>query len=429
MRLAVLLLSLVVAGPDTAPESPEVEARKGRRARLAKHLGRGYAVVFGQPLTDVLQPLQEGHFHYLTGVEDPDATLLVAGSRARALKFKTRAGDAKLKEVVFLRAANPRFQQFYGVQYQPGTAATRQLGVEATRPTPRGGKGLGELLAKTLPKRAVLHVPAYGGQDHAPVRELRRAMVDVLKQARTDVKIIDLHPFLRDQRAVKDALEIAALRKAIAITLAAFRDVTPLIRPEGTESQLDGALLNGVRKRGGEPAYSFVVATGPHSAIPHYFRNESGLRAGQLLVIDAGASYKRYAADITRTFPVSGTFTQRQREVYEVVLKAQLAAIAAVKPGVTLGAVDKAARKIISNAGLGAYFIHATCHHVGLDVHDPGPSKLAPGMTITVEPGVYIAKEALGIRIEDLVLVTADGHEVLSPDFPKAPDAIEALLK
>jgi Xaa-Pro aminopeptidase len=145
-------------------------------------------------------------------------------------------------------------------------------------------------------------------------------------------------------------------------------------------------------------------------------------------VIDAGGSVDRYATDITRTFPVNGRFAPRQREIYEAVLRAQLAGIAAVKPGVTLQQVDAAARGVLKEAGLDAFFIHATCHHVGLDVHDPGPPLLAAGMTITVEPGVYIPAERLGVRIEDVVLVTADGAEVLSEAFPKDPDAIERLL-
>ncbi|MFI5404025.1 MAG: M24 family metallopeptidase, partial [Planctomycetota bacterium] len=166
----------------------------------------------------------------------------------------------------------------------------------------------------------------------------------------------------------------------------------------------------------------------PTSASPPHSRNAGPLAAGDRRVSDAGGSIDRYAADITRTFPVSGRFLPRQREVYEAVLRAQLAAIRAVKPGVTLQQVDAAARGVLKESGLDGYFIHATCHHVGLDVHDPGPPLLAAGMTITVEPGVYIAAEGFGVRIEDIVLVTDDGSEVLSDAFPKDPDAIERLL-
>ncbi len=191
---------------------------------------------------------------------------------------------------------------------------------------------------------------------------------------------------------------------------------------------MDAALLGAVRNAGARPAYPFVVGSGKNATLPHYFRNEHPLRDGDLLVIDAGAAYHRYAADITRTFPVNGKFTPRQRECYEIVLKAQLAAIKMVQPGVSFRQVHAAAQQVIAKAGLGKYFIHGTSHHVGLDVHDPGPVLLQPGMTLTVEPGVYIPEERIGIRIEDIVLVTKEGRRVLGEPFPKTAEEIEALM-
>jgi Xaa-Pro aminopeptidase len=271
-------------------------------------------------------------------------------------------------------------------------------------------------------------VPGYAGRDVAAVRELRANALRALAETRPDVQVADLHPALMLMRAVKEPAEVLALRRAIDVTLDAFRDALPAIRPGSSEGAVDGALLHGVRRRGALPAYTFVVASGRNATIPHYFRNAAPLAEGDLLVIDAGGSVDRYAADITRTFPVSGRFTGRQREVYAKVLEAQLAAIAVVRPGVTLQQVDAAARRVLKEAGLETHFIHATCHHVGLDVHNPGPPTLEAGMTITVEPGVYLRDEGLGVRIEDIVLVTADGAEVLSDAFPKDPDALERLL-
>jgi Xaa-Pro aminopeptidase len=427
-RLALLLLAAAAVAGPSVPEGA-VAARAARRARLQERLKSDYALVLGQPLTDVLQTPQEGHFLYLIGVDDPDAALLLAGAEAKEIALRHGNKTEKVREALFLLEAGDAFARFYGQRHRPGPEAERALGTAATRPTPRGGEALGKELASLLPKKARLHVPAYGGRDSAAIRELKDATLKTLLAARPDVTFEDLHPALMLMRATKEPAEVDSIRRAIAVTLDAFREALPDIRPGSTEAAVDGALLKGVRRRAALPAYTFVVASGANGTIPHWFRNDGPLAAGDLLVIDAGGSVDRYAADITRTFPVSGRFTVRQREVYEAVLRAQNAAIAAVKPGATLPQVDAAARGVLKEAGLDRYFIHATCHHVGLDVHDPGPPLLGPGMTITVEPGVYIPEEGLGVRIEDIVLVTKTGGEVLSDGFPKEPDAIERLLK
>ncbi len=426
-RLALLLLAAAAVAGPSAPEGA-IAARAARRARLAERLKADYALVLGQPLTDVLQPPQEGHFLYLTGVEDPEAALLLAGAEAPEIALRSGAETVKVREALFLLEAGDGFARFYGQRYRVGAEAERALGTAATRPTPRGGEALGKELALLLPEKARLHVPAYAGRDTAAIRELKGEALRALRAARPDVTFEDLHPTLMLMRATKEPCEVLAMRRAIAVTLEAFREALTDIRPGSTEAAVDGALLKGIRRRGALPAYTFVVASGANGTIPHHFRNDGPLAAGDLVVIDAGGSIDRYAADITRTFPVSGRFTPRQREVYEAVLRAQLAGIQAVKPGVTLQQVDAAARAVLKETGLDRYFIHGTCHHVGLDVHDPGPPLLAPGMTITVEPGVYIPEESLGVRIEDIVLVTEDGAEVLSGGFPKAPDEIERLL-
>jgi Xaa-Pro aminopeptidase len=426
-RALLLLAAAAAAGPSVPEEA--VAARAARRARLAERLQADYALVLGQPLTDVLQPPQEGSLLYLTGVDDPDAALLLAGRKAREIALRQGSGTVRVREAIFLLEAGDGFARFYGQRHRPGPEAERALGTAATRPTPRGGEALGKELAALLPKRARLHVPAYAGRDTAGIREWKEGALRALREARPDVTFEDLQPALMLMRATKEPREVESIRRAIAATLEAFREAVPDIRPGSTEAAVDGALLRGVRRRGALPAYSFVVASGANAAIPHHYRNDGPLADGDLLVIDAGGSIDRYAADITRTFPVGGRFTPRQREVYEAVLRAQLAGIAAVKPGATLQQVDAAARAVLKEAGLDRYFIHATCHHVGLDVHDPGPPVLGPDMTITVEPGVYIPEEALGVRIEDTVLVTETGAEVLSDAFPKDPDGIEQLQR
>jgi len=429
---AILLLAVAAAAGPAPARDPALEARRLRRQRLAREIGESYALVLGQPLTDVLQPRQEGHLLYLVAMEEPDGALLVAGERSPGLRATPpAAGEAEgrlLREMLIVRETNPRFAQFHAARLVPGTASEEALGVAAAVASAAGGAALAQRVAAALPPDARLLVPAYGGGDHAPVREVRRAFLDAMAASRPDVKIDDLHPAMSALRSVKDAVEIAALERAVALTLAAFRDVLPAIAPAGSEAEVDGRLLASVRSGGGRPAYPFVVAGGGNSVYPHYFRNDAPLREGDLLLIDAGAAVDRYAADVTRTFPVSGRFSPRQREIYEIVLRAQRAAIEAVKPGADFGTVDAAARRIIVAAGYGAHFLHGTSHHVGLDVHDPGPRELAAGMTITVEPGIYLADEGIGIRIEDVVLVTADGCRVLSEGFPKEADAIEEIL-
>ncbi len=429
---ALLLLAVAVSAGPAPERDPALEARRERRQRLAQAIGESYALVLGQPLTDVLQPRQEGHLLYLVAMEEPDGALLLAGAKSAGLRDAgASAGNPPapvLREMLILRETNPRFAQFHAARLVPGTPSEEALGVASAVASAAGGTALAQRVAAALPPDARLLLPSYAGADHAPVREVRRTFVEALAASRPDVKIDDLHPTMTALRAVKDAVEIAALERAVELTLAAFREALPSIRPTGTEADVDGRLLAAVRSGGGRPAYPFVVAGGGNSVYPHYFRNDAPLAAGDLLLIDAGASIQRYAADVTRTFPVSGRFSPRQREIYEIVLRAQRAAIEAVKPGADFGTVDAAARRIIVAAGYGAHFLHGTSHHVGLDVHDPGPRELAAGMTITVEPGIYLLDEGIGVRIEDVVLVTAGGCRVLSEGFPKDADAIEELL-
>ena len=433
MRMPVLLL-LLAAGLQAKPEVPDRrEARRTRRARLAAQVGTDYALVLGQPLTDVLSPRQEGHFLYLTGIEDHGAVLLLAGEKARPVRLATPPDAASPRrasatEVVFLREFGDSYARFHGLRYRPGPKSARALGVEVTWPAPRTNGELGALLARILPKDATLQIHAYRGSDQVLVREIRRQLLDGFFEKRKRRPVPDLRPILAEMRSVKEPFEIEQIERAITVTHQAFYAAASRISPGSTEAAVDAALFQAVRRSFAHPAYPFVVAAGPHAPTPHYFRNDGPLRDGDLLVIDAGAAVRRYAADLTRTFPINGTFTPRQRECYEVVLKAQLAAIEQVRPGSTFARVHSAAREIIAKAGLASYFIHGTSHHVGLDVHDPGPRTLKPGMTLTVEPGVYIPEEEIGIRIEDVLLVTKTGHRLLGGRFPKTVAEIEELL-
>jgi len=233
-------------------------------------------------------------------------------------------------------------------------------------------------------------------------------------------------------RLVKDEHELTRLRRAIDITCVALGEVARSLEPGQREFEMDALLRYVFRREGAERAgFPSIFGSGPNSCVLHYNRNDRTMRAGDLVVCDVGAEYGRYSADVTRTFPVSGRFTKEQRRVYDAVLRAQDAGIAAVKPGARVRDVHEAARRVLEEEGLARYFFHGTSHWLGLDVHDVGDydTPLAPGMVLTVEPGAYIAETEIGVRIEDDVLVTATGGELLSSGVPRTVDEIEALMR
>ncbi len=197
------------------------------------------------------------------------------------------------------------------------------------------------------------------------------------------------------------------------------------------EYEVEAALEYEFRRNGAErPGFPSIVGSGPFSTILHYDKNTRRMESGDVVVVDIGAEWGGYSADVTRTYPVSGKFSPRQREIYQIVLDAQKAAMAKIKPGVTFRDIHQASSSYIRSKGYEKYFIHGTSHHIGLEVHDAGSTErpLEPNMVITVEPGIYISEEQLGVRIEDDVVVTPTGYRMLST-FPKEIDEIEALVQ
>lgn len=264
----------------------------------------------------------------------------------------------------------------------------------------------------------------------APLREFRDAV-----------------PMLARQRAVKSKREIEMIRRSVDATVEAHRAAWRRIAPGLYEYQVAAAMTFAMQDGGcGRNAYAPIIGSGSNALVLHYARNSRKMQAGEVVLIDVGAECSAYAADVTRTVPVSGKFTPRQRELYEIVLGAQKAVLAAIKPGVIMGATRTAPDSLYKVAydylnahgkdakgdPLGKYLTHGVSHHVGLQVHDAPPASysqpLEAGMVITVEPGIYIPEESIGIRIEDTVLVTPDGAEVLSAALPKEPDQIEKAM-
>jgi Xaa-Pro aminopeptidase len=275
--------------------------------------------------------------------------------------------------------------------------------------------------------------------------------------------ISDVRTLVDEMRLVKDAYELTTMRSAARISTAAHRRAMQATLPGRTEYEIEAELLHEFRRGGAQaPAYTSIVAGGANACILHYVQNDAPLKAGELLLIDAGCELDGYASDITRTFPVDGKFSAPQREVYELVLAAQAAAIVQVKPGaawnaphdaavqvlaqgfVDLGLCRGSVNEVIENGDYRKFYMHRTGHWLGLDVHDAGDykrggewRKLEPGMVLTVEPGCYIqagdgipARYAnIGVRLEDDVAVTASGHEVLTQAAPKTIDDVEALMR
>jgi Xaa-Pro aminopeptidase len=287
---------------------------------------------------------------------------------------------------------------------------------------------------------------------------------------RAPSEIVALSTLLHEQRLIKDSREIKTMRKAARISAAAHRQVMRLCRPGLWEYELEAAFVHACAEQGGRfQAYSPIVGGGANACVLHYVSNGDCLRDGDLVLIDAGCEYQGYASDITRTFPVNGRFTPAQRELYELVLEAQLAAIAKAVPGNRWNDPHEAAVRTLTKglARLGIlpggkaalarhiregkykpFYMHRTGHWLGMDVHDVGEYKsgdqwrlLEPGMVLTVEPGLYIPASVaesehaipepyrhIGIRIEDDVLITERGNEILSADAPKSVAEIESAV-
>jgi Xaa-Pro aminopeptidase len=267
--------------------------------------------------------------------------------------------------------------------------------------------------------------------------------VDWLKQAAPQVNVKDIRSNIADLRLVKSPTELVLMRQAIKLSDEAQLEAMKMMRPGLWEYQLAAKMVETHAMGGSEAeAYAPIVGAGPNSTALHYDKLARKIEDGDIVVLDVGAQFSGYASDITRTLPANGKFTPRQREIYEIVLSAQNAAIAAVKPGMDMcrkgdKSVYKIAYDYINSHGkdregkaLGQYFIHGLGHSVGLNVHDPGDlcKPFVPGMVITIEPGIYIPEENLGVRIEDDILVTETGHEVLSGKLPRNVDEIENIM-
>jgi Xaa-Pro aminopeptidase len=430
----------------------EISTYRSRRARLARAIGAGVAVVPTAPERarnrDSHYPYRfDSYFYYLTGFTEPEAVLVMVG------------GDAP-RSMLFCRERSEEREIWEGFRHGPD-AARERFGLDEAHPISE----LDEAMARLLENQPALHYPvgADAEWDARAMRWLNAVRARVRAGAAAPDRVHDVRSVLDDMRLRKDAHETALMRRAGAIAAAAHRRAMQATRPGRAEHEIEAELLYEFRRNGAQfPAYSPIVAGGPNACVLHYVFNNAALRDGDLLLIDAGCELDGYASDITRTFPVNGRFSGAQREVYEVVLAAQRAAMDAVRPGRAWNEPHDEAVRVLAQGMLDLrllsgsldevlekelyrrFYMHRTGHWLGLDVHDAGDYKregtwrpLEPGMVLTVEPGLYIRAAAdvpaplrdIGVRIEDDVLVRDGACEVLTAEAPKRVEDIEALMR
>jgi len=423
-----------------------------RREAFVKQIGEGVAIFPAAPLSirshdTEYRYRQDNDLYYLTGFPEPESVCLLSPQHD------------KERFILFVRPRDKDKEIWTGKRF--GVEGAKEIfGADAAYPIDKLDEVLPEHIA------AVEKVYYALGRDermNAKILELmNRGRLQRPRSGRGPVSLIDPGEILHEQRLRKSAEEIGLMRRAVTASAAAHHAAMTQARPGMYEYEIEALLEFHFRRLGAEgPAYPSIVAAGANATILHYTLNNQRMQEGALLLIDAAAEYGCYCSDVTRTFPVGARFSPLQRDIYNLVLTAQKQAIAMVCPGVRFDDVHQRATEILVDGlrefGLlkgqtweiiekgehRRFYMHRTSHWLGMDVHDVGKYKLdevsrtlEPGMVLTVEPGIYIAEDAegvddryrgIGVRIEDDVLVTAEGHEVLSAAIPKDIDDIEAL--
>jgi len=428
------------------------EFLRRRQALLAKMAPASAALIFAAPevtrSADSEYPYrQNSDFWYFTGFNEPEAVLVLI-----------KSDETHNHSVLFNRLRDKTAEIWFGRRLGQ-EAAPEKLGVDRALAFSEIGEQLHQLLNG-------LDVVYHAQGEYAYADSIVFSALDKLRRGSRQnltapATLTDWRPWVHEQRLFKSEEEIIALRRAGEITALAHTRAMEKCRPDMFEYQLEGEILHEFNRHGARfPSYNTIVGSGENACILHYTENESQMRDGDLVLIDAGCEYKGYAGDITRTFPVNGKFSAPQREIYDIVLESLETALKLYRPGtsmqevtaqvvrimvtglVKLGILNGEIDKLIAENAHRPFFMHGLSHWLGLDVHDVGvygqdrSRVLEPGMVITVEPGLYIAPDAdvpaqyrgIGIRIEDDILITADGNENLTASVVKSADDIEALM-
>ncbi len=433
------LLAALVATPavvEAQAGSPAgavpVANLQARRQALISRIKSGVAIIRGAEELSADPPdskypqatsfRQDNDFFYLTGLETPDSWIII-----------TAADSGRGEAHLFLPPRNPQIERWTGPKLGPGPEAAEATGIPAANI--HSADSVEVFVRRFL----------FQGGNRAPTLWFRRTDWDsepvFVRNLALDTQRVgtqDLLPALAQLRAIKDDDEVRRLTRAVELSAEGHVAAMKFARPGVFEYEIEAVAEQTFRSLGAERlGYPSIVGSGINSTVLHYDTNRRKTEAGDLIVMDMGAEFGYHTADITRTIPVTGRFTPRQKAIYELVLGAQQAAIDSVRPGITLRQLDQISRRYMAEhsgdlcgtGGCVKYFIHGLSHWIGMDVHDVGGNMpLAVGMAFTVEPGIYIPDEALGVRIEDDILVTAAGAVILSRAAPKTVADIEKVM-
>ena len=426
-------------GGNYAAELQPKEVYRERRQRLVEKIGGGTIVLWGagddRGYGDIGTFRQSSNFFYLSGVELPNAVIVL------------RPADGG--DLLFLPPRDPNVEKWTGPKWGPGEEAAEVFGFDEVlsseaseivldarrRPVPSLE---GRLQGWLSEPDAVLwtEYPAVGSRAALPPTN---RMVAALRDRLPSFAVKDLSGDVEAMRVIKDEGEIGLMRKAVAITVEGHRRAASFIKPGVGEGVVDGAIYAAFRAGGAEGmAFPTIVGSGYNATTLHYDQNVDTCSDGELVVVDIGARYGYYCGDLTRTYPVNGRFTDRQRGIYDLVLDAHDRVAEAIRPGIRIFDLRKIAYEVMQSSDLrdadgeklGQYFIHGLGHFLGLDAHDPGSEEalLESGNVITNEPGIYIPDESLGVRIENDFLVTQNGAENLSAALPTKAEEIQEMM-
>ncbi len=450
---ACVFVALLFCSLDLFAQTPA--EWQAHRAEFMRRLGeRSIAIFKANPEYvrngDVEYDYRQGsNFYYLTGVPEKEAMLILAPGG-----LNVREAGGRVKEILFVMSRNPLAETWEGIRLGP-QGAKEQLGFDVAFANDR----FEEFAERVFANADTVYMETERASLNAPLNE----SLDFIKRARErfpNLIIADPRKILHPMREVKSAAEIALLRKAIDITCAGHREVMRSTKAGMREYELQ-AMLEYVFTQSGSERLGFptIVGSGPNSCILHYRAGNRVINNGEVIVIDIGAEYGMYTADVTRTIPVSGKFTKEQAAIYQIVYDAQEAAFQKIKPGASMREPHEASARVVTEGLLklgilkgtveenlrsrayADFFLHGSNHYIGLDVHDVGTyGTMKPGVMFTVEPGIYISEATaqkygldkkyvnIGVRIEDDALVTATGYELLSGSAPRAIAEIEALM-
>ena len=444
-----MLAVLAVVAIANALEKQPASVYHTRRVALAGKLHGGVAVLFAaeEPVLDFSPYRQDSDFYYLTGWNEPGAALvIVAEPESPPSPAETNGYHPRqYTEILFLPTRNLRQEKYTGVKLDAATpSAAEEIGVDEVKAMTDLPGVLNDLIAAD--RRLTSRI--WGVPDSTPAKALLQFTAATLGSDNAPA-IHDVRHAVAELRVVKDAGEIELLKKASAASIAGQLAMMRAVKPGATERAVAGKMTAAWFEAGCErPSYATIVGAGVNSTTLHYSDNAATIADGEVVTVDAACEYSMYASDITRTVPASGHFTPRQREIFDIVLGSQKAAIDAFVAGKSKindrdrkdpDSLDTVAWNYINTHGkdlhgepLGKYWLHGLGHMVGIDVHDPAvyPAVLKPGMVFTIEPGVYIPEEKIGVRMECVFLVAEDGKLVdLTAALPHTADEIEAAMR